>query len=424
MTPEQKFILSCRQTSEAASRLADWLDHNPTLLGGGHSAVREDIECLSARLPSLSAAADTVPSIGLLASSGTRKTDLLFAILAARTPTTVGEFGQRPIDAATIRSLLPVGTDSASCAVLRFSCADMPPAPRGYPMRIGLLSIIDVVAVIAGAYFASSTSAASPSAAQIDALFGDIASRLSAQALPGLSERDVVDLRDGLNARWPDHPTLAALGASRFWEQFRELAPHLTDRDRRLVLAAIWQSNVAFTTIFTKLCDGLDRLGQGADGYCPPEALLGKDKASGWLTRHPRSIVDEATLLTLDQASGPMLSMMNRYGQSIEIERSVAAGLICELPLHLGMSRLNELAPAELLDFPSAPTIASRQPATQSAEIDALSAAVGQFARAKAIYLFERSCQRRDVTSLIVVVDPAREDDTYASAISDWVETG
>ena len=103
MKPEQKFILSCRQTSEAAARLGDWLDHNSTLLGAGHSAVREDIEWISARLTPLAAAAETVPGIGLLASQGTSKTDLLFAILGARAPTTLGQLGQRPVDAATNR---------------------------------------------------------------------------------------------------------------------------------------------------------------------------------------------------------------------------------------------------------------------------------------------------------------------------------
>ena len=429
MKPEQKFILSCRQTSEAAARLGDWLDHNSTLLGAGHSAVREDIEWISARLTPLAAAAETVPGIGLLASQGTSKTDLLFAILGARAPTTLGQFGQRPVDAATIRGLLPGSTGSTSCAILRFSCAEMPPAPRGYPMRIGLLSMTDIVAIIAGAAFSSAhPSSPVPSAERIDALFADIANRLSPQALPGLSERDVLDLRDGLNARWPGNAALTAVGASRYWDQFREVAPHLTDRDRRQVLAVLWNGNPAFSALLNRLCDGLDRLGQGADGYCPPEALLGKDKASGWLARHPRSIIDEATLLTLDQSSGPLLSMMNRYGQAVEIERCVVAGLISELPLHLGACRLNELAPAEVLDFPSAPAITSARPLTIVAANDDLTTndlttAVAHFARAKAIYLFERACQRRDVTSLVAVVDPAREDDTYAAAIGDWVET-
>ncbi len=422
MKAEQKFILSCRQTSEAANRLTDWLDHNAGLLAGGHAAVREDIESLAARLQPLSAAAETVPGIGLLSSTGTRKTDLLFAILAARTPTTVGEFGQRPVDAATIRSLLPFGNDSASCAIFRFSCAEMPPAPRGFPLRIGLLSITDVVAILFGAFATSGNTTDMPTTQDIQVMLGDITDRLSPQALPGLSERDVLDLRDGLTARWPDNPTLAALAATKFWDQFREIAPHLTDKDRRLALTTLWHHDAAYTTLFGKLCGGLDRLGQGADGYCPLEALVGKDKSSGWLTRHPRSIVDEATLLTLDQSTTPSLQMMNRYGQAVEMERSVVAALISELPLHLGMSRLNELAPAELLNFPSAPSIITRRPTTPDLVSGRLSEALTHYARAKAIYLFERSCQRREVTSLIVVVDPAREDDTYTAAISDWVD--
>ncbi len=426
MKPEQKFMLSCRQTGKAASRLIDWLEHNPILLGTGHAAVCEDIGALAAELAPLAAAAETKPGVALISTSAIAKSELLFQLLSIRAQTTVGELGQRPMDAATIRTLLPSSDQTSSCAVVRLCAGELPPAPRGFPIHVGLLSITDIVTIIAGA----SISSAHPAvpllpAEEIAALFAELASRLSPQALPGLSERDVLDLRDHLNARWPGNATLQALTAARYWDQFREIAPHLTDRDRRRVLALLWRNDAAFTGLFDRLCDGLDKLGQGADGYCPTEALLGKDKASGWLTRHPRSIIDEATLRTLDQPHGPMLAMMNRYGQTIDVERAVIAALISELTLHLSETRLNDLSPADLLDFPTPPPIASTaHPATQGQSADnELAAAISHFARMKAIHLFERGCHRRDVTGIVIVVDPAQEDDTYAAAIGDWVES-
>lgn len=425
MKPEQKIILSCRQTGEAAARLIDWLDHNSTLLGPGHSAVREDIEALAARVGGLAAAAETVPGIGLVSTTSTGKMDMLFALLAVHAPTIVGELGQRPVEAAMIKNLLPSSDRSPSCAIHRFSAAEMPPAPRGFPIRVGLLAITDIVAIIAGASFSlPQTEATAPTGDDIRELFGDLASHLSPQALPGLSERDVQGLRDQLEARWPGHPTLTALSACRYWEQFREVAAHLTDRDRRRVLAVLWRRDRAFTSVFERLCDGLDKLGQGAEAYCATDALLGKDKASGWLTRHPRSIIDVATLRSLDQPNGPMLAIMNRYGQTVDIERAVVAGLIAEFSLHLGTSRLNDLAPADVLDFPVPPAFSHPQITAAGSAIggDQLSLALDHFARTKAIYLFERACLRRDVTSLVVVLDPASEDDTFGSAIGDWVE--
>ena len=288
MKPEQKFMLSCRQTGKAASRLVDWLEHNPILLGTGHTAVCEDIGSLSAELSPLAAAAETMPGVALISTSAKAKSELLFQILSIRAQTTVGELGQRPMDAATIRTLLPSGDQTGSCAILRFSAGELPAAPRGFPIHVGLLSINDIVAIIAGASISSTHPAAPlPPTEEIAALFAELASRLSPQAVPGLSERDVLDLRDHLNARWPGNATLQSLTAARYWDQFREMAAHLAERDRRRVLARLWRNDAAFTGLFDRLCDGLDKLGQGADGYCPTEALLGKDKASGWLTRHP-----------------------------------------------------------------------------------------------------------------------------------------
>lgn len=426
MKPEQKFMLSCRQTGKAAARLVDWLEHNPILLGTSHTAVCEDIGALAAELAPLAAAAETHPGIALVSTSATAKSELLFQILSIRAQTTVGELGQRPMDAATIRTLLPSGDEASSCAVLRFSDAELPPAPRGFPIHIGLLSITDIVTILAGASI-SSAHPAVPLTSQdsIAALFAELASRLSPQALPGLSEREVLDLRDHLNARWPGNATLQSLTAARYWDQFREIAAHLTERDRRRVLALLWRNDEAYTGLFDRLCDGLDKLGHGADGYCPPEALLGKDKASGWLTRHPRSIIDGATVLSLSQPHGPTLAMMNRYGQTVDVERAVVAALISEMTLHLSATRLNELAPADLLDFPTPPSIASTAPATSNAvhADNRLTIAIANFARMKAIHLFERGCHRRDVTGLVIVVDPDQEDDTYTQAIGDWVES-
>ena len=424
MKPAQKILLSCRQTSEAASRLIDWLDINQQLLPLGRSAVREDIDALTARLTPLARATESPPGIGVVATPGTGKTELLFAILASRTPPALGQFGQRPLDAATIRGLLPQDHDDGGCVILRFSASEMPPAPRGYPVRVGLLSIIDIAAIVTRAAASAMTSHHCP-ATGMAGLFETISGRLSPQAIPGLSERDIVDLRETLNSILPDHPLLAGLAANRYWDQFRESAPHITERDRRLVFSVLWGGETTFTAVFNRLCDGLDQLGHGADAYCPAEALLGKDKATGWMTRHPRSIIQVSTLTSLDTHPGPMLSVMNRYGQAVEVERAILAALIDELPLHIATSRLNDMAPAELLDFPVAPPASRHVFSTTHAAAPALNfaAAVGHFARAKAIHLFERACMRRTVTALIAVATPDREDDTYSAAIGDWVES-
>jgi hypothetical protein len=428
MTPSQKFTLSCRQTGEAAGRLLDWLRANPTLLGLGHAAVCHDIEHMSARLAPLAAAAESAPVIGLVGAMGAGKTDVLFELLGVRVPTSVGELGPRPIEASTIRALLPDEDVSGRCAIVRFSARDLPAAPRGFPIRIGLLTMVEIAAILASAAFGriADRRRTMDFVDTIDALFADVSERLSPQAVAGLCERDVLDLQTTLEASWPDHDTLNDLAASRYWERFRDVAGHLTDRDRRLVLAKLWRNDRALTVLFGKLCEGIDTLGQGVEAYCSSEALLGKDKTSGWITRHPRSIIDAATLASLDQAPVAVLTLMNRYGQAVDVDRAVVAALICELPLHLGTSRLNELAPADIFDFPTPPMgLATPTDVAAGAGQSAvtLTDAVAAFAQAKSVFLFDRACERRDVTSVVVVVNPTLEDDTFAASLGDWVES-
>jgi hypothetical protein len=432
MKPAQKLLLSCRQTSEGALRLADWLAHNRTLLGVGYDAIHEEVQTLAGQLVPLVRSCETRPTVGLLGTPGACKTDLLFAILGTRAPVTLAEFGARPLDIMTLRALLPSESEAGCSAIIRFSSADAPATPRGHPLRVGLLALADLAIILTSSAYALALCDENQSTFRdVDDLFTSLADHLSPQALPGLSETDVQDLRDALVARWPDHPHLTALSAAGYWDQFREVAPHLADRERRQALSLLWGQHADVTALFERLCEGLDRLANGSDAYCGMEALLGKDKASGWMSRHHRSIIDGATVLALETGTGHALSVVNRYGQSVEMDRAVLAALLSELPLHISGSRLSEIEPAEVLDFPSAAPIADRHLTLVSTAraagmpdqaMSGLPAIIAHFLHAKTIYLVERACDRHDVTSLVVVADPARDDDTYTVSIGDWVE--
>lgn len=425
MKPAQLFQLGCRRTSEAASRLGDWLDHNTAVLGLGHRAVQEDLDGLAQRLHALARAADLPPAIGLVSTDAAAKADLLFGLVASGGQFNVAEFGPRPLDPASLRRLLQAGDTMGGTAVIRFGTGEPASAPRGHPLRIVLLSLTDVAAVMTkAATSALHHSAAPPSAGDVEALFGEVQARLSSQAVPGLSDRDVLELCETLNTLLPGHPTLARLGATRYWSGFREIAAHISDRDRQLLLSLLWGRDKAFSALFERMAEGLAKFGHGGEAYCSTEALVGKDAATGWITRHPRSILHSATLLDLAQPHGATISVVNRFGQAMEIERAVLAGLAAELPLHASGGRLQELAPAEILDFPvphiiSGPAVAAAagRPAN-----DDLNVAIDHFAKAKALHLVERACLRHDLTSLVTVVDIDGEDDTFGPAIGDWVE--
>jgi hypothetical protein len=429
MKPAPKLLLGCRQTGEAAGRLGDWLDHNRHLVGAGYVSIREDIDELTGQLLPLVRACETAPTIGLLGAYGACKSDLVFAMIGTRTPATLAEFGARAMDMGMLRSILP--GDSGSSATVRFSSGEPTGTPRGQPIRIGLLALVDLAIILSSvAYTLALCDDNVPSARTVEALFDGLADHLSPQAQPGLSERDVQGVRDALMSRWPDHPMLSALSAAKFWDHFREVAPHLAERERRQALAMLWGGHVEVTALFHRLCEGLDKLAHGIEAYCGPDALVGKDTASGWMTRHPRSILDGATVLALEGGSGHPLSVVNRFGQTVELDRAVVAALLAELPLHLSGSRLNELAPADVLDFPVVMPISDRHLAVirahdtgsySAADANVRAQIISHYLHIKTVYLFDRACLNHEVTSLVVIADPSRDDDIYSGTIADWV---
>ena len=427
MKPAQKLIVACRQTADAARRLCDWLEANPGVARLANGCIVDDIEGLSSGLGHIATAAETPPTIGIVGAAGAGKLELTLQLLAPRGPAQLGEFGARPLDIQTLRHVFPADDGGGGAAVLRFSTADAAPTPRGYPIRVALLSVMDIAAVLtASRLSAPGSSPELPSPHALDALFNEAANHVSLQPVPGLSGRDVIELREHLTASWGGHPLFDGLTAVRYWERLREIAAHLKDAERRRLLAVLWGNDEATTALFDRLCDGLETLGHGAEASCTAEALIGKDRMTGWLMRHPKSIVDASTMLSLGRGSGVAVTVMSRSGQAVETDRALLSAVIAELPMQIGASRLSELAPAEVLDFPACPpsddvgcTIAHQEPDDR----DPLAIALSRYARAKTIFLFERAARRREITSLVVAVDPIGEDDTIGPLVSEWIET-
>lgn len=421
MKPAHRVILACRQTAEAARRVGEWLEAGQSVLGLGQAATKQEVESLAARLGDIAAAAELAPAIGLIGGRPSAKRDLIISLLSHDGADAYGEVATRPADAHTLRLILTGEEGSGTTAVIRLSPGEATPAPRGYPIRIGILSEIEIASILIHARLsAPGAPPAMPSPEVAEALLADAAARVSLQPGTGVPSRDIDDLREGLLAEWGGHPAIDHLAAIGFLERLGEVAPHLEAPDRARLLAVLWGHDEATSSVFERLCAGLELIGNGAEAYCTGEALIGKDGITGWLIHHPSSILDVATLLQLRQSPGATLPLMTRHGQTLECERAILAGLIAELPLQGGGGALGELAPAELLDFPAPPAVSDIAPL---AGADAFANAVARFARAKASFLFRRAAQRYDVTSLVVAVDPSGVDDSVAPLINDWIET-
>ncbi len=436
MTPVQRITLTCRQTGEQAGRLLGWLEHDRAY-SLQHRGLRDEIDGAIGRLAEIRHAVDLPPSVGVIGAQGAGKTELIAALASLRQQALVAEFSGGQIDLNVIDGVLPTADGAGHPGiglVLRFSAVEGPVAPKGLPVRLGLLSQTDLVRIIARSYHTHFPAAhrQPPMAARIAEAFGLAERALIAQSVVGLSARDIVDLRDHLHGFYPESATLRALAAGGYWDQLGELAAHLPDLERRRLLALLWNEEPGLSRLFGRLCDGLERLGHAPEVFAPIDALATKERGTGWVVSHPRSIVAAATLQALGaepgQGGDEKLRIAGRYGQIAEVERSVIAGLAAELPLRLASPQLAALKPAQILEFPSPPALVDFDPDDGGAEPESVGAAMADrtalFAYTKASYLLERACQRHDITSLVVCVDPlSAHDDDISPAIAEWIET-
>jgi hypothetical protein len=423
VTPVQRITLTCRQTGEHASRLIGWLEQDQAY-ALQHRGLRDEIDGAVGRLADIRHAVDLPPSIGIVGAPGAGKTELVVGLASLRQQGLVAEFSGGQIDLNVIDAVLPPAGHQGIGLVLRFTGIDGPVPPKGLPVRVLLLSQTDVVRILARGYHTYFPAAhrVPPTAARIAQAFGIAERALIAQSVVGLSARDILDLRDHLHGFYPESMTLRTLAAAGYWEQLGELAAHLPDVERRRLLALLWNEDPGLSRLFGRLCDGLERLGHAHDVFAPIEALAIRERGTGWVVPHPRTIVAAETLQTLGQGIDEKLRVAGRYGQIVEVERSVLAGLAAELPMRLAAPQLAALKPAQILEFPSPPPLvdfdASELGQQKLAKIAAL------FAHIKAIYLLERACQRHDITCLVVCVNPlAADTDDIAPAIAEWIET-
>lgn len=455
MTPAQKLVLEAKLSSQRVNQFAAWLEQNRIHVGEGEAGLRESLRMLVGRFDGVQAAIDAPPTIGVIGEVGSGKTQLVKALTAP------GEGERsRASEAEIIRNILLNDADLRCAAALRFRAAPPPGAAREHPFRLGLLSLADLAAIMARIYCTGcpKSRVAIPRLDRIAAIYDEVSRNLQAGMVPGFTDRDVFALRDTLDSQFPEADSLKLLAAAGYWNDLAEVAAHITDADRLKVLALLWGEEQQITRLFTLLGDALARLGFVTEAFCPREALIELDATSGWLRRHAESIIDVETLSRLGDETGASLHVVGRYGQGATISRAVMAALVADLSLIIPSGALAAIKPTEIIDFPSFmpagemalglgvmdfPGVDLPRTATSAGNADAAGAApngatgrqrgsttgcsreqlVRLFAHAKAAHLFDRACQRNEVTSLIVCVDPdGPVNDTLQPAIADWID--
>lgn len=437
MTPSQRLMLSARQASEQAQRLLVWLqqgkDSRPEF-----ACLVDEVESIAGEVGRIIDAVDQRPAIGIVGGHGSGKTALLAALSGAAEHPLRAEFSNREASLDVLASIVPYRAGARTCAAVRLTKQDLPPAPRGFPVRLRILGQLDLIKLIFRAHAAhvGVEPGRTPSLRMMAGLFAETERHLQPRAVAGLSARDIVELREDLHGFDPRSPLLHVLAAGGYWDRLAVTIAHLPEIERTRLVALLWNEEPVLTAIYSLLNAAIEKLGHATEVFCELSAIVTREPATGWMVPHRSSVVAAETLTGLAHALGPVpastVQVSGRFGGSVAIDRAVMAALAAELPLMLLSSPIEGLPETDVVTFPGAPRVADlvraeASPATSPGDVAygglGIDAAVAIVAQAKSMFLLERVARRHQLASLVVCVDPGQPpDDVFAGAIGNWID--
>lgn len=363
--------------------------------------------------------------VGVFGASQAGKSYLISALARRQGKTLMARFGDDLVD--FIACINPEGGIESTGLVTRFTTDRDGSIPDGHPVRLGLMTEVDVLKVLVNS-FAEDLSHGSPDGAdeggdegerqKIYAALDDL--RSSAGGV-GMSVEDVYDLEDYCAVRLGKNARMRLLRSCGFWDEAAALAPAMALADRVRLFSLLWESLPVFTQLYERLARTLERLGHSRTAHCALSALVEPSSSGGW-ERSPRSIINVSTLAGLGQdGESDTVGVVGGGGARMNLARADLAALVAELIIVMDDRPLPFFDHTDLLDFPGA---RSRKPQPKINEILAAPATrTDNFLRGKVAYLFERYCDEQELNSMLLCVGPSNQEvATLPGMIEQWIE--
>lgn len=399
----------CRELADASRQAVGWLRDNCELVGNECAALQKDMRRASRFFGKCEQAARRKMCVGVFGPSQSGKSYLISALAKDARGALTADLGGKSYD--FLSEINPEGGKESTGLVTRFTTT--PPAGhvKGFPIRLRLLSETDVARVLANTYYADCEHKEAPRHEALIAALDDLAGRAAAPQ-PGagvVSGDDLEDLREYVNKNFSSRPRVQMLQKG-YWLKAAELAPRLGLADRAALLGLIWDNTPEFQNLYIKLCGALEKLGNPAEAACPIEALIPR---SG-------SIIDVALLQGLGDGAGESLPILGANGRQAELPRAVITALTAEITIPMREKPDDFFDHTDLLDFPG---YRSRLKLSDlNKELERPGTLENLFLRGKVAYLFERYCEEKELTSMLLCIGPGNQEvQDLPRAVYEWI---
>lgn len=398
----------CERLARETVNASEWLVHNKEMVGLALEGHEKALRKAGRLMRNCAVAAKRKMCAGVFGPSQAGKSYLVSTLAGNAESKLWTRIGDKTYD--FLSEINPAGGKESTGLVTRFTLTNPVQSPAGYPVHVRLLSLIDVVKILANTYYSDAEHMDTPDREAMLTVLRELEKRKAPSPTGGLTQDDVEDLQEYIHKNFRGKARVQQLLDQHFWDRIIPLAPFLDDTDRAELFGLIWDSLPPFTNLLRELFRSLRTLDFSPEAFCPVEALIPRDK----------SIIDVATLGTLSPDADDSLELATPGGAKARLPRVYITALTAELIISMQDKPADFFEHTDLLDFPG---YRSRKMFVDLAKEAEDPAKLKEcFLRGKVAYLFERYCAERELTSLLLCIGSGvQEVQGLGGAVNDWI---
>ena len=407
----QNLVRLCQDTERAAQGALSWFRDFPDRVAAQRPVLEKEFRLAAVEARKLRVAAERPVAVGVYGLSQAGKSYLISTLARPSGKELTAEL-DRP--RGFLADINPESDKEATGLVTRFTMR-AEKGPDGFPVRLRLLSEVDLVKILANSWFCDALDAEKASAGLTDAI-ADVLGAAERDAA-GASENnevrqeDIWDLSKYCDNEFRGYADAQAIRSGTFWDRMAAVLPRLPLERRVDVYALLWNRFPKFTDVLTRLTSRLKTLRFDREAWAPITALVPKTE----------SVLKVDTLDHLADTGQPQIEIAAQNGARCTMTRPELTALIAELQITMSELPWPIFQATDLLDFPGA---RERTGKDHALEISARANMLGEFfLRGKVAYLFERYAAERELNALLLCIKESNNayDATIRQSIRNWI---
>lgn len=410
---ERELQTLCANLTSTVGDAITWFQTHPDLPPGQREGLVRELKAERRELHRLQRTSMRPMCVAVFGPSQVGKSYLISSLAKRRDEPLLVRFEDRVFN--FLEELNPEGEGTEATGLVTRFTARATQTPPGFPVHVKLHSLTDVVKIIANTYFLDFAVDVevdrAPSEQEVHTLIERARGKLaSGSEATGLSEDEVLDLKDYVREKFRGRQTEKLLDDTGYWDSLAEFAGRLPADEWGGLLALLWGRNERLTGLFTLIRDGLAEVGYASEAFCALDALL----------ERKRSIININALDDLGKSQLDAVPVAVPGGRQTKLPRALLTAIIAELVLTLDEPPYDYFKYTDLLDFPG------YRPRFQETDLDSYVARPDAFRelfrRGKVDFLFDAYCREQEITALLLCSKPGNQN-THAipRLIKRWV---